>query len=139
MVTREFISSCLCILLLQLSLIAIAPIILFILVWGNYGIDIKIWTINAIIGWFLGLGAIMVCLKLKKPNTDEENPAQSTRSRPRLASISYLRTLSLPTYEMAASKKNKKAEETPPPQFDELHFSVVGGQEEEEQQAETNF
>ena len=57
-----------------------------------------------------------------------ENPTISTSSgsRPRLGPIPYLRTLSLPTYEMAMNKLNrKKEEETPPPKFDELQFQNV--------------
>ena len=82
--------------------------------------------ILSIISFFIFLMFCYITNAPKRRQTEDlpENPTQSTRLRPRLAPISYLRTLSLPTYEMAMKKiKRKKDEETPPPQFHELQFT----------------
>ena len=91
---------------------------------NSYSISDKTWTTTSAMLWIIGL--IFIFILLKPEPEEENNPGQvensdeSARSRPRLAPISYLRTLSLPSYEMAMSKNNKKTEETPPPQFHEL-------------------
>ena len=87
--------------------------------------------ILAIVSFFLFL-IFLISIGPKRRQTEDllENPTQSTRSRPRIAPISYLRTLSLPTYEMAMEKINwKKDEETPPPQFHELQFPSIQTQQ----------
>ena len=89
---------------------------------------VGLWTL------VLVLFFIFVIFSLFKRNQTEdlpedlpENPTQSRLSKPKRAPISYLRTLSLPTYEMAMNKLNrKKNEETPPPQFHELQFHGTG-------------
>ena len=89
-------------------------------------------TIFAIVSFFKFVILCYISIGPTRRQTEDlpENPTQSTRSRPRLAPISYLRTLSLPTYEMAMEKINrKKDEETPPPQFHELQFPSIQTQQ----------
>ena len=50
-----------------------------------------------------------------------ENYPQITR-RAWPITYSYLRALSLPTYEMAMKTMGRKVEETPPPKLQELHI-----------------
>ena len=86
--------------------------------------------------WLVGLIYFPLCLcyNIKQRHTELSeninalqvsirNPVQSTESRPS-APIPYLRTISLPTYEMAVGTLGQKKEdqESPPPQFHELHF-----------------
>lgn len=80
----------------------------------------------------MGLLLILTCFNKQTPAELSENvhevsswnPVQSTQSRPRHPPIPYLRTISLPTYEMAVGTldQKKKDQQTPPPQFHELHF-----------------
>ena len=73
---------------------------------------------------FLIIGIKILC-EVKDVNDfhQELNLTQSTGStRPRFASVSDLRTQSLPTYEMVMSNLGQKTvPETPPPQFHESY------------------
>ena len=103
--------------------------------WQNlhlqmYNTDVQyrmdLFTITCIIVSLLLFGIILLVVTCYEkegelstlPAVEElsENSSQKTRPRHALP-ISYLRTLSLPTCEMAMKTMGRKVEETPPPQF----------------------